>query len=113
MSELEKLLAEALQSVEQRVTATELAQQFLLMSWRSLDAESALVLSQNLKNVAASEKVETHKYCRKYLSHLAEILSGNLDTPIWGLNKPAITPDPTNPIPWLRCVIEGGKSTKA
>lgn len=113
MSEFDPLLVEALQSLEQRITATEVVQQLLVASWRSLNPESAKALSQTLKNVATSEEVEANGYCRKYLSHMAEHLGGNLDVPIWGLSKPDTAPDQASPIPRLRLVVDDGKPTSA
>lgn len=111
MSELETLLVDALQAIEKRITATELAQQFIAIHLRSINTENTRALSQTLKNVSVSAEVEINNYCRTYLAHLAKLLDGDLDTPIWGLKKP-VSIEPNNPIPWLRGVIEGGKSEK-
>jgi hypothetical protein len=55
-----------------------------------------------------SPKVEIDSYVLKYLAYLGKLLDGNLDMPIWGLEKlPA--PEPGNLPVWLKAIIEGAK----
>ncbi|RJP76472.1 MAG: hypothetical protein C4522_17955 [Desulfobacteraceae bacterium] len=108
MDEFEGLLVEALQILEHRITAIEVTQQITFMMLHSQNNEDANRIANTFKNIAKSDKLETNERCREYLIHLAKHLNGDRDVPIMGLNKLSDPPDPLNPIPWLRGIIEGG-----
>lgn len=108
-----QFLVEAVTVLLQRNDAVEVAQQLLCMHLSSKQTQFANDAASTFQKISESEQVEADEHTRKYLSHLARMLRGDQDAPIWHLQK-APPPDKTeDKVSWLRGVIDGGKDGNA
>ena len=108
MTENERLLLEALQKIEARLRATEIGQQLICMHLSQLDNEFIGNIADTFENISASKEIQVTEEMELYFSAIASQLRGAVDSEIRGL---LFAEQPKDPIPWLKGVINGGKSS--
>ncbi|GAB1269520.1 hypothetical protein NBRC116493_27730 [Aurantivibrio infirmus] len=105
--EFVELVAKAISALNDEIRATQVAQQLFAIQISQMAPEHAEALANTMVNIATSDAVKSSEISKHHLLNVSELLKGNIDTPIIGLNKP--DKDPKDPLHWLQGVIDGGK----
>jgi len=109
-NETANLIVKALHEMDKRISSVEAAQQLIAITLRGMSEKDGTLLATNLRNIINSHIVEGNEIISQYFVNLADHLEGKTDTPIIGLLKSSPPPAENEPIPWLRAVIDGGKT---
>ncbi|EHR4996434.1 hypothetical protein KUH06_004569 [Vibrio parahaemolyticus] len=110
-TELAEKIVEALLIIDGRISAIELAQQLFAMHLGEVSADTSEGIVNTFNNISGTDKLDVSSEARKHLSDLALLIQGDTSVELKGLLKHEEECEPSNPIPWLKEVIDGGKKT--